>query len=65
MLCAICGQAKADDKLKVFSYGAYTQILSILKMNTGYSEKIMASQKDSPVHVCIGCLQDNYQHSTI
>jgi len=50
MLCAICGQAKTDDELRVFSYGAYTQILSILKMNTGYSENIMASQKDSPVH---------------
>jgi hypothetical protein len=61
MECTICGQEKTQDKLKVFSYRAYTQILSMLKTNPETGDCPADQQKQSPIHVCMECLKGVYQ----
>lgn len=59
MECAICSQTKTGEELMIFSYGAYTQILSILKRATSNIDDALKEQKDLAMHVCRECMQDS------
>lgn len=59
MECAICTQVKKEDELVIFSYGAFAQILSILKKTTHRIDGALKEQKNLPVYVCRECMQDS------
>lgn len=63
MECAICGQERIHDELKVFSYGAYTKILSLLKTDCETINKLADPPGEVPIHICMECLKSTYQYS--